>query len=339
MSAQGHPKRELPGSAPAPRAAPATAITGNTRELYRFIWRTSARDQMALVALSTGVFLLELAPLELQRRIVNAAVDHREYKVIALLCGVYLVVSLLHGGLKLVTNVYRGSVSEKTNRHLRLQLGPRAEDDALHEAGAGVRISIIVSEAEAVGGFAGGSFAEPVLNAGILLSVFGYMVIVQPWMALIAFVMFSPQFLFISALQEAINRRTARRIETLRELSASIIEEQSTGAGLHGLRRFRRRIRYVYLLNIQIFTRKFGMNFLMNLLYSLGVIGILAVGGWLVLNGRTEVGTIVAFISGVARMNTPWRDLMTWFRELSNAGTKYRLIVKALAGGTLHAAD
>jgi ABC-type bacteriocin/lantibiotic exporter with double-glycine peptidase domain len=202
-----------------------------------------------------------------------------------------------------------------------------------------VRISIIVSEAEAVGGFAGGSFSEPVLNAGVLLSVFGYMVIVQPWMALIAFLMFSPQFLFISALQEAINRRTARRIETLRALSASIIEEASTGTGLRGLRRFRRRIRYVYLLNIQIFTRKFGMNFLMNLFYSLGVIGILAAGGWLVLNDRTEVGTIVAFISGVARMNTPWRDLMTWFRELSNAGTKYRLIVKALGRGSLHAAD
>ncbi|HKU87918.1 MAG TPA: ABC transporter ATP-binding protein [Casimicrobiaceae bacterium] len=312
---------------------------GKTRELYRFIWRTSARDQMALVALSTGVFLLELAPLELQRRIVNAAVDHREYRVIAVLCAIYLAVSLMHGGLKLVTNVYRGSVSERTNRHLRLQLGPRAADDVLHEAGAGVRISIIVSEAEAVGGFAGGSFAEPVLNAGILLSVFGYMVIVQPWMALIAFLMFSPQFLFISALQEAINRRTARRIETLRALSASIVEEASSGTGRHGLRRFRRRIRFVYLLNLQIFTRKFGINFLMNLFYSVGVIGILAAGGWLVLNGRTEVGTIVAFISGVARMNAPWRDLMTWFRELSNAGTKYRLIVAALGKEKLQAAD
>ena len=142
---------------------------------------------------------------------------------------------------------------------------------------------------------------------------------------------FNPQFLFISALQEAINRRTARRIETLRELSASIIEEQSTGAGRHGLRRFRRRIRYVYLLNIQIFTRKFGMNFLMNLLYSLGVIGILAVGGWLMLQDRTDAGTIVAFISGLNRMNVPWRDLMNWFRDLTNAGTKYRLIAAKLA--------
>ena len=38
-------------------------------------------------------------------------------------------------------------------------------------------------------------------------------------------------------------------------------------------------------------------------------------------------------------MNAPWRDLTTWFRELSNAGTKFRLIVKALGRGTLHGAD
>jgi len=47
----------------------------------------------------------------------------------------------------------------------------------------------------------------------------------------------------------------------------------------------------------------------------------------------------VAFISGLARMNAPWRDLVNWFRELSNAGTKYRLIVAALGKGTLRAAD
>ena len=90
----------------------------------------------------------------------------------------------------------------------------------------------------------------------------------------------------------------------------------------------------MYVLNVQIVVRKFGINFVMNLLYTLGLIGILGVGGWIVLNGRTEVGTIVAFISGVNRMNTPWRDLMTWLREVTNAGTKYRLIVEQLGTTT-----
>jgi ABC-type bacteriocin/lantibiotic exporter with double-glycine peptidase domain len=81
---------------------------------------------------------------------------------------------------------------------------------------------------------------------------------------------------------------------------------------------------------MQIFVRKYGMNFLMNLLYTLGVIGILAVGSWLLLQGRTEVGTIVAFISGLGRMNGPWGELVNYFRDLTNAGLKYRMIATAL---------
>jgi ABC-type bacteriocin/lantibiotic exporter with double-glycine peptidase domain len=303
--------------------------------LYRYIWKISARDQVILSILSIGVFLLELVPLELQRRMVNAAVNHGEFRLILILGGIYLGVALLHGGLKLVTNVYRGSVSESTNKHLRMQVRER---DAADSASArrpddhGVRISIIVSEVEAVGSFAGSSFSEPVLNAGILLSVFGYMLYTQPWLAMVAIGMFLPQLLFIPALQEAINRRTERRIETLRALSADIVNEATSNGEARSHSTFRRRVGFVYLLNMQIFIRKFGINFLMNLLYTLGVIGILCVGGWLVLQEKTEVGTIVAFISGLARMNAPWRDLMNWFRDLTNAGTKYRLIAEQLEG-------
>ena len=68
------------------------------------------------------------------------------------------------------------------------------------------------------------------------------------------------------------------------------------------------------------------MNFLMNLLHQMGVIGILAVGGWLVLQGKTEVGTIVSFISGLNRMNDTWGDLVDFFRNLTNTGLKFRMI-------------
>jgi len=309
------------------------ARSAMVRALYRYIWKISARDQIFLSVMSTGVFVLELVPLELQRRIVNAAVHHQTFDLIVKLCIVYLVVALVHGGLKLATNVYKGSVSEATNRDLRLKMNPvMASELQSHRPtnDEGVRISMIVSEVEAVGGFAGTSFSDPILNAGVLLSVFAYMLYVQPWMAAIALVMFLPQLLVIPPLQEAINKRTEQRIQTLRAVSSDILRESSDPATQTRRGKFQRRIAFVYVLNVQIVVRKFGINFVMNLLYTLGLIGILGVGGWMVLNGRTEVGTIVAFISGLNRMNTPWRDLMTWLREVTNAGTKYRLIVEQL---------
>jgi ABC-type multidrug transport system fused ATPase/permease subunit len=304
------------------------------RDLYRYVWRVSGRDQVILAALSVALFLLEMAPLELQRRIVNDAVGHQAFSVIGLLCLVYIAVALVQGGLKLVLNVYRGSVSEAANQRLRLD--PNLIAIARADTGGGpeeegVAISIIVSEVEAVGGFIGSSVSEPVLNGGILLSVFGYMLFTQPLMALVAILLFCPQVLFIPFLQEAINRRTKRRIETLRALSADIVSEATDPGEARKETTYRRRVGEVYRLNIAIFRRKFGMNFLMNLLHHLGVIGILSVGGWLLIRGKTEAGTVVAFISGLNRMNDPWGDLVNYFRDLTNAGVKYRMIASALA--------
>jgi ABC-type bacteriocin/lantibiotic exporter with double-glycine peptidase domain len=300
--------------------------------LYRYVWKISSRDQVILAVLSVTLFLLELAPLELQRRIINDAVDYRAFEMIGLLCLLYVAVALVQGGLKLMLNVYRGSVSEAASRRLRLdanliaiarsQKGRKPEDE-------GVAISIAVTEVEAVGGFVAASFSAPILNGGVLLSVFGYMLFMQPWMALVALLLLCPQILFIPILQEAINRRTKRRIETLRGLSAGIIAETAAGAGVRE-ETYRRRVGDVYRLNMEILRRKFGMHFLMNLLHHLGIIGILFVGGWLLLQGQTEMGTVVAFISGLNRMNDPWGDLVNYFRDLTNVGVKYQLIAEAL---------
>jgi ABC-type bacteriocin/lantibiotic exporter with double-glycine peptidase domain len=303
-------------------------------DLYRYAWRTSGRAQVLLSVLAIGVFLLELVPLELQRRIVNTAVEQGGYQTIALLCGFYLMVALAQGGIKLILNVYRGSVIEMVSRRLRLDPNLMAVARSEKEGGAedqGIAISVVASEVDAVGGFVGTSFSEPVLNGGILLSVFGYMLFMQPLMALVALALFVPQVFFIPVLQGAINRRTARRIKTVRALAVDIVD-RNHGEATQREKTYRSRVSDVYRLNMQIYRRKFGMTFLMNLLYQLGNIGVLSIGGWFLLRGETEVGTVVAFISGLARTNDPWNDLVDFFRNLANAGVKYKLIKQVLEG-------
>ncbi len=310
------------------------------RELYKYIWKVSGRQQVLLSIVAASMFLVQLAPLELQRRIINAATARADFHVIAWFCAAYVVVVLVQGGLKLALNVYRGSVTEAANQRLRLAIKPAAKPAAKPDEAAGpdskqeggVAISIIVSEVEVVGGFIGSSFSEPVLNGGILLSVLGYMLFTQPLLALVAVGLFVPQFLFIPLLQKAINRRTEERIKTMRAMSVDIVNEAGEGGASPGHRTFRKRVGEVYRLNMEIFYRKYGMSFLMNLLQHLGTIGILAFGSWLLLQGKTEMGTIVAFISGVNRMNDPWSDLVNFFRDLTNAVVRYKLIVDAIDG-------
>jgi hypothetical protein len=55
-----------------------------------------------------------------------------------------------------------------------------------------------------------------------------------------------------------------------------------------------------------------------------------ALGGWCVLQGRIELGTVVAFISGLAKVNDPWGDLVNWFRDMTVNRVKYRLVADVL---------
>lgn len=46
--------------------------------------------------------------------------------------------------------------------------------------------------------------------------------------------------------------------------------------------------------------------------------------------GKTEIATVVAFIPGLTKVNDPWNDLVTFFRDMTSARVKYKLIAKAL---------
>lgn len=299
------------------------------RSLSGYIWR-GAIHQGALCLLAILVFLISAVPLELQRRIVDDAITNGAVRSIFWLAIAYLAVALTEGGIKLVMNIYRAWLSENAVRHLRRVLSRQIEHDAraLHTADAeGLEISMILSEAEPVGGFVGLSVSEPILQGGILLSIFGYMVYLQPQMALLCLLVLSPQIVFVPLMQRAINRRTGTRIQTLRDVSGGIAAVDPHNRQLTTLQDGR--IDQVFVLNMGIYKLKFSMNLLMNAMYHLGITITLAVGGWYAIKGRIEVGTVVAFLSGLTKVNDPWGDIVNWFREMATCRVKYRLIVQA----------
>jgi ABC-type multidrug transport system fused ATPase/permease subunit len=296
--------------------------------VFRYVLATSGAHQLMLVALTISIFLIEIVPLELQRRIVNDLVKNRPYRWVIILCAVYAGVVLVQGGTKLVLNVYRGWVGERAIRDLRRRVHAVIEAPTTSSPAAeaqGIAVSMIVAEVEPIGGFVGESVSEPLLQGGILLSVLAYLIHVDPWMALGAFALFVPQFLFVPLMQAAVNRRAGARIRVLRQLGIGVID-QTNG-------RFRadeQRIDRVFALDMGIFRLKFTMNFLMNLCSHLQIISALLIGGWWVYTNRLEIGGVVAFISGISRLNDPWGDLVNYFRDLTVTQVKYRLLANAV---------
>jgi ABC-type multidrug transport system fused ATPase/permease subunit len=296
------------------------------RTILGYVLRYTGKHQLGLALLSTVVFLLSAAPLELQRRIINDLTGKGSFRAIVWLAVLYAAVALVDQSLKLLLNMYRGWVAESSVRALRRAVFDTELGGAVASPpDAGVEIAMVLEEAEPIGGFTGLALSEPVLQGGVLVSVLGYMLFLQPYLALLGIAFFIPQVVFVPLLQGAINRRAQARILVKRALSGEIAD----GHASPGDQTQAQRIQRIFRFNIGIYWLKYLMNLAMNMMHFLSVAVALCVGGWFVLQDRIELGTVVAIVGGLGKLNDPWGDLVSWFRELSVVRVKYRLFAEA----------
>ena len=299
------------------------------RGVFRYVRETSALSQALIALLTIVTFLLEVAPLELQRRIVNDAVKQRDFHFVLVLCALYAAVVLTQGGTKLLLNIYRSWVGENAIRDLRRRIRSAMESSplrALSSEDNAIEVSMIVAEVEPIGGFVGECISEPLLQSGILLTVTAYMLHIEIWMGLTALAIFSAQLVFVPLMQHVINLRAGARIRILREVGISV-----TTAGEDRRRSVdEKRIDRAFELNMGIFRLKFSMNFLMNFSTQLQIIAALMLGGWYVCTGHLGIGGVVAFISAVGRLSDPWGDLVNYFRDVSVTQVKFGLVADVL---------
>ncbi|ABC93315.1 hypothetical conserved protein (plasmid) [Rhizobium etli CFN 42] len=132
------------------------------KSLLGFVLLISRYIRWRLQPYPSFFFLAGTAPLEIQRRIINAATERGSYRAILILVLAYLGLVLLEGLTKLMLNVYRGWVGEIAVRWLRksaLAASQRSEEAPLDALAEGVQLSIIIAEAEPVGGFVGTSIS------------------------------------------------------------------------------------------------------------------------------------------------------------------------------------
>jgi ABC-type bacteriocin/lantibiotic exporter with double-glycine peptidase domain len=294
-----------------------------TGGLYGFVLRISLYHQIGLALITVLLFLVSAVPLELQRRIIDDALQRGNLRSILLLAFAYVGVAILQGGIKLAMNVFRGWISENATRRLRAIVFSALGGVGLPVARTGVDISIVLAEAEPVGNFVGVSFSEPLLQCGILISLLSYMTYLQQWMALIALASLAPQLFYVPAMQNAVNRRATSRILSLRAISGRLNRGKSSADFVLGLSR---KADWIFALNMSIYKIKYFLNFLMNCSFHLSMGAILALGGYYVAIGKLDIGSVVACAGGLSRINDPWGDLVDWFRELRVTQAKYALI-------------
>src|SRR5437868_15383419 len=97
--------RSIPVAAQTSARLPHSALE-IPNHIFGYVLAESGLHQLALAVLTAIVFLLEIVPLELQRRIVNDLAKDRHFRFVILLCAAYAGTVLVQGGTKALVNIY-----------------------------------------------------------------------------------------------------------------------------------------------------------------------------------------------------------------------------------------
>ncbi|MFO1157946.1 MAG: hypothetical protein U1E60_03820 [Reyranellaceae bacterium] len=148
-----------------------------------------------------------------------------------------------------------------------------------------------------------------------------------------AIVFLVPSVVVVGLAQPVLNRLSRSKITIVRALSDAVLSDgRHVPAGNpYAL------IGRIYDLRLHFARLKIATKSFNQLITGLGLLGILVVGGWLAIQGRTEIGIIVAFMSGYERMTGPVRDLLSFYRRQSMMRVQYRLVADAFTQVTCSA--
>ena len=293
--------------------------------LYSAIWRISGKRQIVVILLSLAIAALAAAPLKFQQEIVNllttGAFDRGQ---LYLLCGGMMGVILLSLGLKWLMGYRSQVLGEDVIRFIRKLLLTRAGESkaATGSLKTGTLSTAITAEAEELGRFTGSAFSEPVMQIGTLVSVVGFVASTQPGLGIVAFSMIAPQVAIVLYTQRKVNALLAQRVRLLRSATDEITAKNIDDATSEVLEDFDR----IFGIRQSMFKWKLSTKFLLSAINGAGTVVVFLLGGVLVLDGKTDVGTVVAATLGLSRLHGPTAFLISFYRQVSANRVKFELL-------------
>lgn len=296
--------------------SPATSV-------WVFVARMTGCWQLVACALSLAVTALALAPIELQRRLIDDGVMKGDSQLIVILGLIYLGVVILHQASKFALSLLQSWLSESTIIYTRRHLWRLRGHEPSHNGEGRDIVNVLSVEMEALGGFAGAAPSQALANAAMLVGGLGYMFYVQPAVALCGLALLVPQAVLAPLMQRRLNRLISIQVRLKRRYAAAIGDESPPGA-----KEMNRRTRDLFQNRMHFVLWKMLLKASLNLLNAAAPIAVLVVGGAMVIAGESTVGVIIAFVGGFNRLAEPVRQLIAFYREAAEAGVRHDMVAE-----------
>jgi ATP-binding cassette subfamily B protein len=290
------------------------------RRMLRYLWRYR-RLGAIIVAAIVGAALLNALPPLFVKRIVDHAIPERRVGLLLALCA-GMVLGPLGAGLLGVAQKYVAAlVGERVMFDLRLELFTHLQQQSLGwfaRARPGDALSRVLNDVQGAGNVVSSTLVNVVQNLVVLATTTTLIVYLDGRLALVALALL-PIFILPTrrvgrkrkrlkrAMQARVAEMTGILMETLSVSGALLLKVFGTEA-LEG-QRLRAKAGEVMALSLAQTLVGRWFNMLMGLFETLGPAMVFALGGWLIMHGRLQLGTVVAFVTLLKRLYAPASDL------------------------------
>ncbi|OAP39379.1 ABC transporter ATP-binding protein [Sinorhizobium americanum] len=251
---------------------------------------------------------------------------------------VFLLLVIINGLFKFYINTYKGRLGERLLRRIRFELVDRVlrfPPHHLKRVKPAEISTMIKDEVEPMGGFTGDAFVQPALLGGQALTALIFILIQSFWLGIIAFVIVAIQAIIIPRMRRRLLVLGRERQLTARELSgrvSEIVDGIGTIRG-HDTSNYERadiaaRLGRIFKIRYDLYQWKFLVKFLNNFLAQVTPFLFYSIGGYFALQGRLDIGQLVAVIGAYKDLPGPLKELIDWDQARQDVQVKYTQVVE-----------
>ena len=251
---------------------------------------------------------------------------------------VFLVLVIINGLFKLYINTYKGRLGERLLRRIRFELVDRIlrfPPSQFKRVKGAELASMIKDEVEPLGGFTGDAFVQPALLGGQALTALIFIFMQHFWLGMVAAIIVAVQAVLIPRMRQRLLVLGRQRQITARELSGRVSEIVDGISTIHAYdtSNFERadisaRLGRIFKIRYDLYQWKFLVKFINNFLAQVTPFLFYCIGGYLALNGRLDVGQLVAVINAYKDLPGPLKDLIDWDQNRQDVQVKYVQVVE-----------
>lgn len=304
------------------------------RSLFSWVLASNLKLQGFLVFVILITVIARVVPLEMQKRVVNEAINLRQVDLLLIYCGIYLIAVIAQGAFKLIINYIQAKIGQRALADMRKELYHHILTLPLgffRKTQPGLVVASLVTELAMSGTFVGMAIAVPVTNILTLLAFAAYLFWLNPLLALISLSIYPVVLFLVPMLQRRANDENKKRVDATRVLSGRISESATgiheiQGNGAYGIEnsKFDRLVENLRQIRVLWTLYTEGIKLLNNFFTNLSPLLVFAIGGYLAMTGRLELGALVAFLSAQEKLYQPWKDLIEFYQVYQNASVSYQ---------------